>query len=67
MKKTASPANDDRRLTYGEAATMLKVSTATICRYASRKLLDRVRVTSRNVFVTETSVRRLLQVQSTRE
>lgn len=60
MKKTASPADDGRRLTYGEAATLLKVSTATICRYASRGLLDRIRVTSRNVFVTESSVRRLL-------
>ena len=60
-------ANEGKLLTYGEAAVLLRVSCATICRYASRKLLDRVRVTSRNVFVTEASVRRLLLARPSQE
>ena len=59
-RKPDKPADDSRRLTYGEAATMLKVSIRTVRRYVASGLLEKVRVTDRNVLVTEASVRRRL-------
>lgn len=55
------------RMTYGDAARELGVTTTTVCRYVKRGLLDRVKVTRRNVFVTERSVRNLLRVRQAQE
>ncbi len=59
-RKPTPPADDSRRLTYGEAAKLLKVSVRTVRRYVATGLLDKVQVTPGNVLVTEASVRRRL-------
>ncbi len=54
----------DKLMTYGEAADELRVTKCTIKRYVAKKLLERVAPTSRNVFVTVASVRKLLSTKS---
>lgn len=65
--KTRRQTEPEPRMTYGEAAQELGVTTTTVCRYAKRGLLERVKVTRRNVFVTERSVRNLLRVRQAQE
>ena len=62
-RKPVKPADNSRRLTYGEAATMLKVSIRTVRRYAISGRLERIYVTKKNIYVTEGSVRKLIGVR----